>query len=125
MEKIVKITAGSVEMTGKLNESATAEKFWDALPLEATANIWGKEVYFDVPVETGLEHEQETVESGDIAYWPSGPVVCFFFGPTPISGPGEIRPASAVNVIGKLIENPEKLCEVSLGEKVLVEKALI
>ena len=39
---------------------------------------------------------------GDLGYWPPGKAFCIFFGPTPASCGSEIRPASPVNVFGKL-----------------------
>ena len=65
---------------------------------------------------------QEVVQSGDLGYWPSGKAFCIFFGPTPSSGPGEIRPASAVNVIGRVIGDETQLKD-RLSESVIrVEK---
>ena len=40
---------------------------------------------------------------GDLGYWPTGRAFCIFFGPTPMSSAGQIVPASAVNIIGKVI----------------------
>ena len=93
-----------------------------ALPFESTANLWGKEVYFTTPVNVELENPQETVNIGDVAYWPPGNALCLFFGPTPISKPGEIRPASPVNVVGRVVSGLEVLEKVEDGEKIRVEK---
>lgn len=61
------------------------------------------------------------MEIGDVAYWIPARALCLFFGKTPISD-DFIRPASAVNVIGKLLCNPEKLKLVRDCEIVLVEE---
>ena len=43
---------------------------------------------------------------GDLAYWPTGSAFCIFFGPTPMSRGSEIRPASPVNVFGRVPVTP-------------------
>ena len=79
-----------------------AQELYDVLPVEALVNTWGDEIYFEVPLTCGPDDTaRETVADGDLGYWPTGRAFCIFFGPTPISGPGEIRPASAVNIIGR------------------------
>ncbi len=89
--------------TAELPNTPTAEALWDALPLQAQANRWGDELYFSVPFQVPLEADARAiVQAGDVAYWPDGPALCFFFGPTPVSRPGEIRAASAVNVCGTI-----------------------
>ena len=66
---------------------------------------------------------RDTVEAGTVAYWPPGSALCLFWGPTPISAPGEIRPASAVNVIGVLDCDPTLLAQVPSAATIIVEKA--
>jgi len=124
MEKKIKIKAGNVEAEGLLNDSATAQKIWEALPIEAQANTWGEEIYFSIPVKAPLEKDaQELVNLGDLGYWPEGKGFCIFFGPTPISRGKEIRPASAVNIIGKVIGDPQIFKKVPAGAKIIIERA--
>ena len=87
-----------MQVTAQLNGSATAGKIWDALPVKSFTSIWGDEIYFQVPIQAKPEDgfAKEVVDIGDIAYWPEGSCFCLFFGPTPVSKPGEIRPASIV-----------------------------
>ncbi len=86
MERTIKITAGTVEVFAALAACATADAIWNALPLKSTAQTWGDEIYFDVPVHAGLDDTaREVVDKGDLGYWPSGPAFCIFFGPTPMS----------------------------------------
>jgi len=101
----------------------TVTAIWEKLPFEATANRWGDEVYFSIPVEISEENPQETVEVGDIGYWPPGRGFCIFFGPTPISRGNEIRPADPVNVFGKIIGDPKVFRNVRTGDKIRVERA--
>jgi hypothetical protein len=118
------IEAGAVKARAKLADTAAARRIYQALPLQAVARTWGDEVYFEVPVEEALdESAQEVVTAGDLGYWPSGPALCVFFGPTPISGPGEIRPASAVNIVGRLLGEPAVFKAVSAGATITVSRA--
>jgi len=124
MERKIKISSGEVEVFALLSDSITADKIWAALPFKEGAHVWGDEIYFTVPVNTGIEKEAlEVVLNGDLGFWPTGAAVCIFFGATPISREGEIRPASAVNVFGKIQGDTSVLKKVLPGNLVLVEKA--
>ena len=120
----ITIRAGDVTIDGELDDSPTADQVWDALPIKASASTWGDEIYFSVPVTAGEDGTaQETVELGAIAYWPPGSALCLFFGPTPMSRGDEIRPASAVNVLGMLEGDPTTLRAVQPGTVVEIIKA--
>ena len=124
VERRIKITAGSVAAEAVLNDSQTAEKIWNALPIEAHGETWGDEIYFSIPVKDSAAADAiEVVALGDLAYWPPGSAFCIFFGRTPMSRGDEIRPASAVNVIGKIVGDPKVFKKVRSGEKVVLEKA--
>ena len=124
MERRIKIIAGDVIAEASLFNTSTADAIWNVLPLESTCNLWGDEIYFTIPLSHSLEKDAcEIVEKGDLGYWPQDPAFCIFFGPTPISKENEIRPASAVNVFGKVIDNPTIFKQVSSGTPVIVEKA--
>lgn len=121
--KIV-IKAGPVTAEGVLNDTPTAQAIWHALPLTGKANTWGDEIYFAIPVKENLEPTaQEIVELGDLGYWPSGRAFCIFFGPTPASTGNEIRPASAVNMIGRIEGDPTVFKQVKDGARVQVDPA--
>lgn len=121
-QKRIRITAEPVVMEAELNQSVTAQRIWNALPIEAPGNIWGDEIYFSIPVEAEIDDAQEVVELGELAYWPPGTAFCIFFGPTPMSRGAEIRPASPVNVVGKLIGDPEIFKQVSDGTVVRIDR---
>jgi len=122
MANRIKITAGSVTQTATLNDSACAAKIHAALPLEASASTWGDEIYFGIPVKCDPENPKQTVELGDLGYWLAGSCFCIFFGPTPMSRGDEIRPASEVEVFGRLDGDPKEFKKVRSGEKVVVEQ---
>ena len=121
-QKRIRIAAAAVVMEAELNQSRTAQQIWDALPIKASANTWGDEIYFSIPVDAETDNAQEVVELGELAYWPPGTAFCIFFGPTPMSRGAEIRPASPVNVVGKLIGDPEIFKQVSDGTVVKIEQ---
>jgi len=112
-------------MEAELNDSQTAQLIWEALPIEARGNTWGDEIYFSIPVAADLENSQGVVELGDLAYWPPGTAFCIFFGPTPMSQGDEIRPASPVNVIGKLRGDPKAFKQVKSGTAIKIEQLSI
>ena len=116
----VHIDAGVVAMEADLNDTETARAIWDALPFGARGNTWGDEIYFGIPVAKELEKGQDTVELGDLGYWPPGKAFCIFFGPTPASQGDEIRPASAVTVVGKLLGDPTLFKQVPSGQQVTI-----
>lgn len=95
-----------------------------ALPIVAVARRWGEEVYFEIPVEAAPESPTETVTPGDIGYWPPGRAFCIFFGPTPASRHrGEVRPASPVNPIGRVLSDASVFGKVRAGDRITVRPA--
>ena len=121
MARAIRITVGDVELDAELNESDTAGKIYDALPLDSSFNTWGDEIYFSIPVETGPEDAHETVELNDLGYWPPGTAFCIFYGLTPASQGDEIRPASPVNVIGRVLGDATVLKSASRASTIVVE----
>ncbi|HEV8634690.1 MAG TPA: cyclophilin-like fold protein [Chloroflexota bacterium] len=122
MPKKIRITAGNIQATADLNDSATAEAIWSALPIEAPGSTWGDEIYVAIPVDRSEENAQPTVDLGDLGYWPPGSAFCIFFGPTPASRGDEIRPASPVNVVGKVDGDPAVFKHVPSGARVVLER---
>lgn len=118
MLKIRIITEASGSVEAALNDSETAKAIHGALPLEAEANTWGDEIYFSVPVVLDSERPREVVELGDLGYWPPGHAFCIFFGRTPASRGDEIRPASPVNVFGRVVGDPRVFKKVRSEDRV-------
>jgi len=120
--KKMRITTEDLKVDASLNNSETAQNIWDALPIESRVNTWGDEIYFSIPVDVGLENAKAVVSEGDLGYWPPGNAFCIFFGLTPASQGDEIRPASPVNIFGKIIGDPKVFKKVSSGAKIILEK---
>jgi hypothetical protein len=121
--KIITTSAGALNAELTDENTTTADAVWEKLPIEGKANVWGEEIYFAIPVTLEAETTKQLIDIGDIAYWPPGKAICFFFGPTPASWDREIRPASPVNVFAKIENNAKLLKLVRPGEKIRVEKA--
>ena len=116
------ITAGSIRLEAELNDTFTAKAISNILPITAAANTWGDEIYFSMPITLELENGQEVVDLGDLGYWPPGGAFCIFYGLTPASQGDEIRPASAVTIIGKVQSDVTALKQTSV-EQVVIEAA--
>jgi hypothetical protein len=123
MEKKIRILIGELKVEAELNDSKTAQIICEALPIEGKGNLWGEEIYFSIPVKTGSEKgAREVVSAGELGYWPPGNAFCIFFGPTPASRGDEIRAASAVNIIGKVLSDPKVFLKVKDGARITLEK---
>jgi hypothetical protein len=120
---IIAIKAGQVAVKAELNNSSTAKAIWNTLPLTGNANLWGEEIYFRIPLHIEPENGMELVEKGELGFWPEGDAFCIFFGATPASTGNEIRPASAVNVFGKVIGDAAIFKQVPPGTKIIIERS--
>jgi hypothetical protein len=122
-ERAIRITAGQVSLDAQFTTSKTAAAIWDALPIEADVETWGDEVYFSIGLDLPAESGQAVVALGDLGYWPPGRAFCVFFGPTPVSHGDEIRPASPVNVFGRVVGDARAFKRVRAGTRVRVQRA--
>ena len=120
MEKI-RISVENIAVEAEMLDTPTAKKILEILPLESSANVWGDEIYFDIPLNIDPEPEARAdVQIGDLAYWPAGPAFCIFFGPTPVSTGDQPRAYSPVNVFGRIIGDAKRFKSVSSGAIVTV-----
>ena len=118
----IRITAPNVTCEATLNGTQTASAIWEALPFEGRGSRWGDEIYFSIPVTCAPEAPREVVEMGDLGYWPPGSAFCIFFGQTPASHGSEIRPASPVNVFGRVDGDPAVFKAAHGSSNVKVER---
>ena len=95
----------------------TVKEFVEKLPFTVDLNVWGDEIYSSQsPIVQPEENAKSPVELNDVAYWPTGKAICLFYGPAPIGKPGEITPASPVNIIGKIISPDKNALKKAEGE---------
>ena len=124
MTRHLVIRGENANLKVELGDGPTAEEIWDRLPFEGLASLWGDEIYFEIPVSTELEDgARETVEVGDVCYWPQGEALCLFFGPTPASTDEKPRAASPVTMVGRISVGLEIVERIASGENLKVEKA--
>lgn len=119
----ISIKINNIQWLAELNDSKTAELIYNSLPLNGSVNRWGDEIYFMIPVKADLEKDaKEEVNEGDLAYWPSGPAFCIFFGKTPVSSSDKPKAYSPVNVFGKIQNDLELLKKVNNNDKIIINK---
>ena len=120
----ITITAGEVSLPTELNDNPTAQQIAAALPIEGRANVWGDEIYFEIPVIAGQEPDARAeVEVGELGYWPMGHAFCIFFGPTPASIDERPRAYSPVNILGRVLGDATQFRGAPNGAVVRIEKA--
>jgi hypothetical protein len=122
MPRRIYIQVGDLSLEAELNDTRVAQRILDALPISALCNRWGDEIYFMIPVEAYEDGGQEVMKAGDLAYWPPGKAFCIFFGPTPASKGGEIRAASAVQFIGRVLDSVEGLKNIQDGAEIVLKE---
>jgi len=122
LERKIIIEFNNLSFEGLLNDSNTSNLIWDSLPMNSSVSTWGDEIYFSIPVNEEEEDAKEVVELGDLGFWPPGNAFCIFFGLTPASSQGEIRPASPVNIIGSINGVLGALKQVNPGESVRISR---
>ena len=125
MSYYIKIKIGNASLRAELFDTQCARQIMENLPIEAVPNEWGDEFYFETPVTAQLdETATTTVKVGDIGFWPPGKALAIFFGPTPMSGGGDPVPASAVNLVGKILDDAAVLKhEKGAGRIILVKES--
>mgnify|MGYP001212483337 CR=1 FL=1 len=122
MTQRIQITAGEVRLVAEFTESETALALLAALPLAASGNRWGQEIYFSVPVNQDVAPDARAeMTVGELAYWAPGRAFCIFFGPTPASHGAEPRAASPVNPVGKVMGDCSQLSSVPDGVTIRLE----
>jgi hypothetical protein len=100
----------------------TADAIWCALPMKGSANRWGDEIYFSIPVSLSEEHARAEVEVGSVAYWPPGNALCIFFGATPASRHGEPRAYSPVNVFARIVGDTNVFKKVKDNDEISLNR---
>ena len=119
----IKIIIKNIALDAELFDTRCAKEIVDALPVETSPNEWGDEFYFEIPVKMPLdETASTTVKSGDIGFWPPGNALAIFFGPTPMSNSNDPVPASAVNIVGRIVGNASALKKAKGALMIRIDK---
>ena len=110
---------GAVEAT--LEDTPTARALVAALPMEAKAQTWGEEVYFEIPVTAKLEsNANQVVPPGTVCFWTEGSSPALPWGRTPVSEGEESRLVTRCNVLGTIDGDPRQLASVRSGDSITV-----
>ena len=121
----IRIVTAEGEYFAELDDSDISNAIWLFLPFKTEANMLGGEIYFELPISPYVPKENRVtvLEECDVAWWPGPNALCFFFGPTPLSGE-DGKPVSPFPVvkIGKL-ENWKGLENTGDRRRILMEKA--
>ena len=121
--KTVRIELADKTISAELNQSETAERIYDALPLTGHVNVWGDEIYFEIPVSLAEAHDARAdVSVGDLGYWPTGKAFCIFYGPTPVSTDDQPRAYSPVNVFGRIVGDVSIFKGISNGAAIRIDR---
>ena len=123
MSAAIKIVIGNLTLRGELADTACAKQIIDKLPIDTMPEEWGDEFYFSIPVKVPLDETATTkVKVGDIGYWPPGNAMAIFFGPTPLSAGSDPVPASAVNLVGRILGDATVLKQAKGASRIRIEK---
>jgi hypothetical protein len=118
----VTIKVDNLIVKAELFDTACAKKIVERLPIEARPEEWGDEFYFTIPITDALDETATVkVKVGDIGYWPPGRAMAIFFGATPMSTGSDPVPASAVNLVGKIVDDATILKEAKGAVKIRIE----
>lgn len=125
MTQQITITVGNITLRATLNDSPAAQQIWDALPITGSANVWGDEIYFGIPLFMDeADDARAEVEVGALAFWPPGNAFCIFYGPTPVSQGQAPRAYSPVNVFGHMQDDATQLRGTRNGASVRIKRAV-
>lgn len=117
------IEVGNLKLKAELSDAQTAKAIAKVLPIEAEFETWGDEYYFAIPVTMPLDSTATmNVNVGDLGYWPPGKALAIFYGPTPASPGDRPVPASEVNPVGRILDDPTLLRVVSGVKRIRVWK---
>jgi hypothetical protein len=116
-DRIGKIEAELAEINPK-----TKEAILNALPFQGEANVWGDEIYFNIPVSEDEETSQQEMEVGDIAFWPMGNAMCIFFGKTPVSDTEKPMAYSPVNRFARILGDAKVFKKIENGDVITVNR---
>jgi len=107
------------EASAILEDTPNARALVSALPVNAKAQTWGEEVYFELPVRAKLEAgAQQVVPAGSVRFWVEGSSLALPWGRTPVSQGDESRLVTRCNVLGAIDGDPRRLASVRSGDAI-------
>jgi hypothetical protein len=106
-------------LTATLDDTPTSRALVATVALNARAQTWGEEVYFEVPVKAALERNaKQVVSPGTVCFWVEGGAIALPWGRTPLSEGSEPKLVSPCNVLGRIDGDPRRLASVRGGDAI-------
>ncbi|AIZ56000.1 hypothetical protein Mpt1_c00950 [Candidatus Methanoplasma termitum] len=121
----IRIRTRNGEYRAELDGSDISNAIWLSLPFRTAINMMGGQIYFEMPIDHADPKEMVTkLNVGDIAYWPKVGALCFFYGPTPLSGDDRL-PVSRypVTKIGRMIDDCSSMEDAGDRQHITIEQA--
>jgi len=117
----IKISWPKGAVNATLDDTPAARALVAALPVNARAQTWGEEVYFEIPVKAALERgAKQVVPPGTVCFWVEGGALALPWGRTPISEGKEPKLVSPCNVLGAIDGDARRLASVRGGDAITV-----
>lgn len=118
------ITVNETELEAAWVETneRTRDALVDLLPVEGDAARWGEELYMPVDMSVTPADTDTHVSVGSVAYWPDGPAICLFWGPTPASTDETPVAASPVAEVAQ-VADVTSLSDLTGGARLRIELA--
>lgn len=120
----IELTIAGISVHVAIEQTPSAERILAALPLYSVAETWGDSVHFEIPIAGGRDRTARlNAEVGGLYYWAEDERLILVYGPTPISGRGEIRLPRPCNLIGRTSDDLASLRKVHPGQKVTMKRS--
>ena len=85
------------------------------LPLEGNVHQMGRSImYFETGINSGIERKRTDFKKGDIAFLPTEGSICFYM--------DDISDGKPMTIIGKIIDDIEKLSGIKSGDTLLLSR---
>lgn len=118
----IELLVAGITVKVSLEQTQSAAHIAAALPLFSNVETWGDSIHFEIPIRGGRDRTARiNAEIGGLYYWAEDHRLILVFGPTPISGRGEIRLPRPCNLIGRTGDELKALTKVHPGQKVTLK----
>lgn len=122
MSRII-IRTRNGDFPAEIDDSDISNTIWLSAPISVETNMLGGMCYAELPLDAVIPKEGRVtqMEIGDIAYWPAPGAICFFYGPTPLSGEDgkPVAPFPMVR-IGRMIGDCSKMEEAGDRQRLTI-----
>jgi hypothetical protein len=80
-----------------------------SIPLEGNAHFLGQNiVYFETPINSGIERQRKEFKKGDVAFSPAGGSICFFV--------ADVISSKPMTPIGRILSDVDALKNAKPGD---------